>query len=182
MKQTKSKSIPKPIVVSTEYPMRILKEATCPTLSGKGELTYHIGCNAESDIHFTVTSNSGGGFFSVERVSLEAIQAALVQAPHPLTSYALRNLYKGKSANNPAFLMAALKHEGLVVAHPEKQRCFDVVDVALFITEIGKLQASNVNIKVQANVDQVLSFTKPTSIKTPETTEAKSPAIVADAS
>lgn len=183
MKQTKSKPIPHPaaVAVNTKQVMRILKVATCPTLSGKGELTYHIGSNTEADICFLVTANSGGGFFSIEWVSLKAIQATLEQAAQPLTSYALRHLFKGKSANNPAFLMAALKHEGLVVSHPEKQRCYDRVNLASFVAEMGKLQASNVNITVEAKTEQIPSFTKPASIKNPEPAEAESPLIVADA-
>lgn len=182
MKQTKSKPIPHPaaVAVNTKQVMRILKVATCATLSGKGELTYHIGSNAEADICFLVTANSGGGFFSIEWVSLKAIQATLEQAPQPLTSYALRHLFKGKSANNPAFLMAALKHEGLVVPHLEKQRCYERVDPVAFIAEMGKLQASNVNIKVEAKAEQVPSFTKSASIKKPEPVEGESPTIVAD--
>lgn len=165
MKQAKSNPIPKPTIVSTVYPMRIIKVESCPTLSGKETLTYQVGSNAESEVYLMVTSNSGGGFFSIEWVSLKAAQALLEQAPQPLTSFALRKLYKGKSANNPAFLMAALKNEGLVVPNPDKQRCFDLVDIALFITEIGKLQASSADINVEAKTDQVPSFTKSANIK-----------------
>ena len=173
MKQTKVNSIPKPTVVSTAFPMRIIKEATCSTLSGKETLTYQIGNNAESEVYLMVTSNSGGGFFSIEWVSLNAAQTLLEKASQPLTSYALRNLYKGKSANNPAFLMAALKHEGLVVAHPDKQRCYVCAEAAVFNAAIGKLQASSADIKLETKTDQVPSFTKSASINKPESTEAK---------
>jgi hypothetical protein len=182
MKQTKVNSIPKPTIVSTVYPMRIIKEAKCPTLSGKETLTYQMGSNTESEVHLMVTSNTGGGFFSIEWVSLKAAQALLEQAPQPLTSYALRHLFKGKSANNPAFLMAALKHEGLVVAHPDKQRCYVCTEAAVFNAEISKLQASDVNIKVEAKSEQVPSFTKSASIKKPEPVEAESPAIASNVS
>ncbi len=163
MKQSKPNPTPNPAVTATQA-MRLIKVASCPTLSGKETLTYHIGSNAEAEVYLMVTSNTGGGFFSIEWVSLKAIQETLEQATQPLTSYALRNLYKGRSTNNPAFLTAALKHAGLVIANPEKPRCFDRVDAAAFMAEIAKLQAANVNIKVEV----------PASIK--------SPAIVADAS
>jgi hypothetical protein len=184
MKQTKSNSDPKPTAVSTVYPMRIIKEATCPTLSGKETLTYQIGSNAESEVYLMVTSNTGGGFFSIEWVSLKAAQALLEQASQPLTSYALRNLFKGKSANNPAFLMAALKHEGLVMAHPDKQRCYVCAEAATFIAEMGKLQAANTDIKVEVKSEQVPSFTNSASIKKPEPVEAesKSPATASNVS
>ena len=88
--------------------MRILKVASCPTSSGKANLTYHIGCTADKDIQFRVIANTGGGLFSPEWISLSAIQPAFEQAPFPLTSFPLINLYQGKSTNTPAFLMVAL--------------------------------------------------------------------------
>jgi hypothetical protein len=46
--------------------IRILKIGTCTSLSGRSELTYHLGCNAESEIHFRVVQNSGNGQFNAE--------------------------------------------------------------------------------------------------------------------
>ena len=176
MKQSKAT----PALPATQA-MRLIKVASCPTLSGKETLTYNIGSNAESELHLMVTSNTGGGFFSIEWVSLKATQALLEQATQSLTSYALRHLFKGKSSNNPAFLMAALKYEGLVVAHPEKQRCYDRVDPATFITEMGKLQAANTDIKVEVKAEQAPSFSKSAAIRKIEPAEAKSPATTSNA-
>ena len=94
--------------------MRILKVASCLTSSSKATLTHHIGCNTDSNIQFRVLANTGGGLFSPEWISLSAIQPAFEQAPFPLTSFPLINLYQGKSTNTPAFLMAVLKKEGIV--------------------------------------------------------------------
>lgn len=58
--------------VPTDSSIRIIKASTCPSLSGKSTLTYHIGCNSESDIQFRVVDNTGGGFFSKEWVSVNA--------------------------------------------------------------------------------------------------------------
>jgi hypothetical protein len=57
--------------------MRVLKTATCKTLSGKSTLTYQIGCTPESIIHLRISKNSGGGFFSDEWIPFEAVQEAL---------------------------------------------------------------------------------------------------------
>ena len=89
-------------------PLRVLKISTCPTNSGRATLAYQIGCTPEYNIYFRVTANTGGGLFSPEWVSLSAIQPAFAQAPFPLTSFPLINLYQGKSTNTAAFLMAAL--------------------------------------------------------------------------
>ena len=42
-------------------PMRVLKIGSTPSLSSRSELTYHVGCNAEEEIHFRVVGNTGSG-------------------------------------------------------------------------------------------------------------------------
>ena len=133
---------------STELVTRIVKVGTTTNVSGKHKLTYHIGCNAESDIHFRVYENSGGGYFSTEWVSLKAIQQAIEQGRKPTTSFALYGLFNGKSVNTPAFLLAALLKEGLVQIHEENQRCYAATDPNPFIAEIKQLIASDINIQV----------------------------------
>ncbi len=61
---------------ATAPSLRILKKATCPKLSSRasGQLTYHIGVDADGSISFRITGNEGGGFFSNEYVALSAIQ------------------------------------------------------------------------------------------------------------
>ena len=39
--------------------IKVLKTATCPTLSGKSTLTYQIGLTPESVVHLRITKNSG---------------------------------------------------------------------------------------------------------------------------
>ena len=131
--------------------MRILKIASCPTSSGKTTLTYHIGCTTDKDIQFRVVENTGGGLFSPEWISLSAIQPAIAQAPFPLTSYPLINLYQGKSTNTPAFLMAVLKNEGLVRNLEGKIRGYEILDSKPFMDEMNALMASDVDLKA-ANI------------------------------
>lgn len=168
MKQTKPKN-----QVTTIYPVsaitekgtsekatsesitRVLKIGTCPSLSGKSTLTYHIGCavngegicTAESDgpeagIQFRVYANSGAGFFSNEWVSLNAIQQVFAKSPNSIISFVLHPLFRGKSLNTHAFLLAVLKQEGLVRPSKENRRCYERLDPTGFMAEVKALMAS----------------------------------------
>ena len=130
--------------------IRILKIASCPTLSGKSTLTYHIGCTAESEIHFRIYANDGGGFFSNEWISLDKVQQVFAKHPEdkPITSFVLHSIFRGKSVNTPAFLLALLKQEGLVKQSEEKQRQYDRIDPAEFIAGVNTLIATDVDLKV----------------------------------
>ena len=129
--------------------IRIVKIGTTTNVSGKHKLTYHIGCDTESDIYFRVYENSGGGYFSTEWVSLKAIQQAIEQGRKPTTSFALYGLFNGKSVNTPAFLLAALLKEGLVNIHEDNQRCYAAANPDPFINEINLLIASDINIQIE---------------------------------
>jgi len=144
--------------------IRIIKIATCPNCSGKSTLTYHLGCTSDNAIYFLVYSNSGGGFFSPEWVKLSDIQAALAKSPKPITSYALTNLFKGKSVNTPGFLMATLKQEGLVKLLEGKMRGYELIDPEPFMLEVNKLAASDVDLKPEPVIPIKKSATSKSSI------------------
>ena len=129
--------------------IRILKKANCPTLSGKSTLTYHIGCTPEQEIHLRIHANDGGGFFSQEWVAFEEIRKTLEKAPkdQPITSIVLYRLFKGKSVNTPAFLLAVLKHEGLLRPMKGKKRSHELVDTDAFLAKVEKLMASTGDVK-----------------------------------
>lgn len=128
---------------------KILKIGSCYTLSGKGTLGYQIGSNASSDIFLRVTSNTGGGWFSGEWISLKSISSALDSAPTPLTSYALQKLFQGKSVNTPAFLFASLKQEGLVDLDPENPRCYVRMSPDSFLAEMRQLISAGTDLKAE---------------------------------
>lgn len=132
--------------------IRILKVASCPTLSGKGALSYHISCNTDSEICLRVASNSGGGYFSPEWVSFTAIQAALEDGHKPLTSFALSSLFRGKSVNTPSFLFAALLAERLVQRDEENPRVYVCCSPDEFLDGISTLVASDVDLKIEAKI------------------------------
>lgn len=101
----------KPSPESSDQPEpRILKKGTCPALSGKSTLTYHLGCDAKKAVHVRITENSGGGFFSQEWVALQDIQQAL-RGDSPVSAIRLMPLFRGQSVNTPGFLIAVLTAE-----------------------------------------------------------------------
>jgi hypothetical protein len=106
---------------------RILKKATCPSLSGKSKLTYEVGFSDKAGVQFRVTGNSAAGAFNPDWFSLRAIEAALDKAPkgEPVTAVNFMSLFRNMSCNTPFFIFAALKHEGLVVPSKTKKSCYD---------------------------------------------------------
>ncbi|PHS23655.1 MAG: hypothetical protein COA83_09530 [Methylophaga sp.] len=136
---------------------RIIKINQCPTLSNNSTLTYHIGCDDGSDsnqtIHFRIFSNTGGGFFNDEWIALADIQQAFDKWPvdSPLTSFALNDLFTGKSANSPAFIMAILKEESIVVTLKGKHRSHEYQGSEEFVVEMNKLIADGIDLKVDTD-------------------------------
>jgi len=123
--------------------VRVIKKAKCPTLSSKSELYYCLGVDTDDQLMMKIYSNSGGGFFSDEWVSVSKILEALdsCDPDKPITSVALTGLFRGRSVNSPAFLLAALKAEGVLSAVDGKQRSHELGDVAGFLERTKALQA-----------------------------------------
>jgi hypothetical protein len=98
----------------------ILKTAECPSLSGSSTLTYEIGLSPEDALQFRIVGNDGGGLFSKEWVLWRTLEAAL-RTEQPVTAGHLKRagVCRGKSANTPGFLVAALLGEGLVEPREE---------------------------------------------------------------
>lgn len=142
---------PETVIPADSNPqIRILKIATCPSLSGQSKLTYEIGCDAASAIYFQVTKNSGGGQHNIEWVSMEKIGEALSESTK-ITSFSLHSIFKGKSLNNGGFLLAVLKHEGLVLAsEDEKVRSYQLGDPGKFMAEMKALMEKPDDVPAEA--------------------------------
>jgi len=130
---------------------RIIKINQCPSLSNNSTLTYHIGCDEGDDnkaIFFRVFANSGNGFFNKDWIALSDIQTAFENWPvdSTITSFTLWSLLKGKSSNTSAFLLAALKEEGIVAALKGKRRNHEFIEPTEFLAEMDKLIKSDVNL------------------------------------
>ena len=134
--------------VVPSIPMRILKINTCPSLSGRSELTYHIVCNSEGEIHFRIVGNSGSGQFNADAVPFNQISNLLSEHPtdKPLTSTAMRAMFRGKSSNSPAFLFAALKAESVVLPSADKEAGYLLGDIEAFKQAMTALIASESSI------------------------------------
>ena len=156
-------------------PFRILKIATCPSLSGRSTLTYHVGVprSMEGEIvapYIRVYANSAAGLFSNDWVALDVIQQQFADAigKQAITARLLDPLYRGKSANSPAFLFAALKGAGLVRLVEDTKRLFERVDPGVFIAEVQALIASGVDLKVEEEQEKAAAGTaKPDTPKPP---------------
>ena len=121
--------------------VRVLKTATCPSLSGKSRLTYEIGEGPASEICVRITKNTGGGMFGKGWVALDEVRPLVTDKP--ITSGTLSALFKGGSANSAGFLLAVMKHEGLVQA---SGRAYERLDGKTFFAEIKTLMGSPVKV------------------------------------
>lgn len=164
----------KPVVAASKHAVaealppavRILKVATCPSLSGRSTLTYHLGGDALDDLRFRVTANSGSGQFNADWVAMAAIRKLLDQHPadKPLTSVALKPVFRGRSSNSPAFLFAVLKAEGLVKAAAEKDGGYLLGDLDAFRAEASALIAAGTDLGV-ASESPIVQPKKKLSLK-----------------
>jgi hypothetical protein len=128
----------------TEIPMRILRIATCPSLSGRSELTYHVGCNRESNaIHFRLWANTAAGMFSNSWVSMADVSTALSGATK-ITSASLKPIFFGISNNQAGFMLALLKGEGIVTSTAD--RGYECLDPKPFLSRINALIASEIDL------------------------------------
>lgn len=127
-----------------------LKTGNCSSRSGKSTLTYLIGADSASEIHFRINGNTGNGFFNNDWVPLEIILELLTKAGGAFTSYALHPLLKGKSNNTPAFLIASLLEEGIIHRSVSEKRCYEMSDVSVFMAKIKPMMESKTVIEKES--------------------------------
>jgi hypothetical protein len=139
---------------SNETPIKVLKEATCSTLSGsdKAQLTYQILSNDAGDIYIKVTGNKGGGFWASENTPYAAIAALIANSDSDerLTAWSLKGLFVGKSSNSPGYLLSVLRAEALVEPLPGKKRQHVACDPADFLANVQRLKAGGGPLKKPA--------------------------------
>jgi hypothetical protein len=90
-------------------------------LHAKGGITYAIVKDGE-EVYVCLLSNDSGGCFGREPVALSDIERCLegLPADKPILSKTFKPAFRrSRSANSPGFLVAALRHEGLLVAAPD---------------------------------------------------------------
>jgi len=135
--------------------LRILKISTCPSLSGRSDLTYHIGCNTEGDIYFRVVANTGSGQFNADWVEISLVEKLLSEHPSdkPLTSTILSSMFQGRSSNSPAFLFAVLKAELLVLPGKSKDDGYLVGDMGAFKLDMSSLISGSINLPIKPSME-----------------------------
>jgi hypothetical protein len=163
---------------NSETNIQVLKNASCPTTSGKSTLGYQVGCDETGAIYLKVASNDGGGFFSDEWISFVNIKAALDNWPEDqgVTSMAFRKIFRSKSANQPGFTLAILVAEGLLRRMADRKRVHEVCDPDEFLSRVETLRKGTVTkAKPKANAPKATAKAprKPTA-KTPRKSPATS--------
>jgi hypothetical protein len=133
-----------------ESTIHTIKTGNCPSRSGKSKLTYLIGTDADSEIHFRIHGNSGNGFFNNDWIQLENILELLGKSGGAFTSFTLHPLLKGKSNNTPAFLIASLLEEGIIHRSVSEKRCYELSDVSVFMAKIKPLMKSKTAIEKES--------------------------------
>jgi hypothetical protein len=123
--------------------IRIIKKSTCPKLSSraKGELTYHIGHDVKSkSFYFRVTTNTGGGFFSKEWISLDDITSTInKQKTDNFKAIIFIPLYASRGSNNHGFLAAALRAENVLDSVADQPLSHTLGNVKAFNAAMAKL-------------------------------------------
>ena len=130
-----------PIIAKGKAPeptsVRILRRTNCPSLSGKATLVYEVGFDETSTaVQLRVVANSGGGTWSNDWQTLEAIGKALDRVPkgQPVTANTFAPLFRGTSQNSPYFLAAVLKDVGMIL--PSEKRCYERAEPKAFLEEV----------------------------------------------
>ena len=153
-KATKREVIKKPESIKTPEPIqqpeagekgepgvRVVKTATCPSLSGKSTLTYEVGCTESNELRLRIVANTNAGAFCTDWTELKSIRAALDRAPkhETVTSDLLVPLFRERSANMPGFLWSLLLHEGLVRRSAKEKRRYERVEPEAFEAAVKSL-------------------------------------------
>jgi hypothetical protein len=122
--------------------IRILKTATCPSLSGRSKLSYSLGCTEQKELLIRITKNSGGGKFNNSWHSLDKIIDLIDTAKKPFNWSALNPIFKGQSVNTAGFIIAVLKKEGLI--RPLKKGGYErtTKDIKSLLTKSSNRRAS----------------------------------------
>ncbi len=135
----KKKDINKTATKQEEPSLQIIQTTKCQTVSNKSTLTYNIGVDDDKAVFMRILSNTGGGYFSNEWISLENITSVLgdVSGEH-ITSIHLIPLFKGKSVNTPGYLLAVLVNETVLVSVEGKKRKYHFTGAETLLAKIAK--------------------------------------------
>jgi len=80
--------------------------------------------------------------FAKDWIPLEQVEVFLAAQEQPTTSSSLNALFKGKSINSGGFLLAILRHEGLMENTEGQKRGYVRSDPTAFMTAIQALMTA----------------------------------------
>ena len=137
--------------------LRILKIANCGSLSGRSTLTYHIGIlnsdtnasagsESTADIQLRLFHNTAKGYFCKDWVSMALIYLLLSEANIFSSGDVQRLFFQGKSVNSGGFVLAALRHEGLIRTSEGSLRSYERLDPTAWQEEIAALIEAGVSL------------------------------------
>lgn len=144
--------------------MRILRVATCPSLSGRSELTYHVGCTESGAIHFRLWGNTAAGMFSNTWFPMVEV-SKLLSMPDGITSTALQPLWESTSRNNAGFTLALLQGEGLIEKSLDSRGTYKTANPASFLARVQALISSGVELTEDDAPEDVPMVAEPSVAK-----------------
>lgn len=130
-----------------ELDVRILKVSTCPSLSGRSELTYHIGCVAKL-IYLRLFLNTGKGYFNREWIPFNSIKEVITNEA-TISAASLRQIFVGKSVNTGGFFLAVLKDLKLIQNSLANPRIYTKTGSDEFEKEMDQLIESDVSLDIK---------------------------------
>ena len=105
--------------------IEIVSTRKTKTISGKSDLTYHIGKDEEANQYIRIWVNSGNDYFSNEWIPVTNVIGILEKhEAESATSIIFSNLFSGKSVNTLSFLSAALLDSGMLMLAEGTKRKF----------------------------------------------------------
>jgi hypothetical protein len=163
----------------TVEPIKPIKTGTCTSLSGKTKLHYEFGLDASGAWHARIPKSSGTGYYSNDWVAMEHVQRVLAKnGNRPITCHTLEPIFKGKSVNTAGFMLAVLKHVGLVQQSPDNPRTHALLDGKAFFAELQAAAAGGKGAKAVKAVkpaDLAAPVTKPLSAKKKAASRTEAP-------
>jgi hypothetical protein len=124
------------VVIKTASTMNLLQTAT---------IEYEIAEDDSDGIWLRLAKYEGSGYYSKAWISLDKALANLEEfgKQHPITSFALKDVYPANSSiNSWGFMMAVLVAEGLVERLEDNKRHFRLCGPQPFLDSLQTLKAS----------------------------------------
>jgi hypothetical protein len=121
----------------TDNDYRVLKTTTCPSLTGRSEITAEYSYHEPSKtIRFRIANNTGSGHFCDHWIPLDDILKCLQEAKEPFSLSVFKSICVKQSINDTGFIGAAFKKEGLIVC---EKRQYLKKGTKTFMAELNKL-------------------------------------------